>query len=178
MSLLTRPRRKAPVIHCIAEITSLSDRALAAIGFRFMEVSLSRTEENWLVLQVDWEVSDPAARWKTKYTNDGGTGSSSGGGSQTSYVELEFPHVPAPYYSPGSTLFSSADYAEQHKASIEVGIGIRTGRQLNPTRLGYRYQFHDQTKWGVVVWYSPDGWASETYKPLFTWRGRRGKMAA
>ncbi len=155
---------KAPIIHPYAEVCGLSEKALDRMGFRFSSIHLSRTAENWLALQVDWRATKD--EHLVKYPSDGGSGSSSGGGKESQFIELEFAQVPAPYRGQG-------DYGRDHKANINIGIAIRTGRRLNPPSLGYRYQFYDRTKYGVCVWFSPKGWAQGDDTTLFSWRERR-----
>ena len=138
---------KKPVIRPYAWIDSLSEDAMTAIGFRFTALDLDRTKENWLRLYCTW-TAEGEASYKTKYPTLDGSCSSSGGGSQNSGIQLAFKDIPAPY----------ADGGADHKAGIELGIGIRTGRRLNPPRLGYSYSHFDRIKYGVRVWFHPPDW--------------------
>lgn len=158
---------RRPIIHPYAEIGALSKKALDALGFRFTAIDLDLTKEGWLRLYVRWDGNAKQAG-RLKYPRCGCTGSGSGGGRESEDLELEFPEIPAPY--------GRAEYARDHKATINLGVLIKTGRALSPARLKYHYQFFDCIKYGVNVWFSPLDWNDGAGdKSLFRWAERRRK---
>lgn len=161
---------RRPIVHPLIDISGVSKDALDAIGFRITNVYLAKITDGWLRLSVDWAAKTD--EWKVKYPTDSGSGSSSGGGSESEYVHLEFPEVAAPFI-PLATEGPLLDGLRDNKATLDIGIYIKTGRRLNPPRLGYRYRFHDNTKYGVCVYFAPIGWDSGRDKTLYSWRERR-----
>lgn len=162
---------RSPVIRPFAEISPLSERALDAMGFRFTDITLSRDPHGWLLLQVDWTAERD--EHKVKYPTLDATSYEGGGGRESESLQLEFTQVHAPHYSPGASPFECSRWAEEHKATIEVGIYIRTGRLLNPPRLSHSYSHFAKTKYGVAVYYQPRGWGRGDYTVLSSWRERR-----
>lgn len=158
--------------HPIAAADTLSQDALDALGFHFTYIHLDKNSAGWLRLSVGW-TAEGNHRYRFKYPDRGCTGSSSGWGRQSSYVELTFPEVPAPYHMVDKDRpMDPYPAGDRHVATIEVGIQIRTGHLRNPPRLGYDYTYHDCTKYGVAVYFAPDGWESGKDTPLFSWRKR------
>ncbi len=158
-----------PTIHPLIEVAPSSQRALRRIGFRFTDVHLGLTPDGWLRLSVDWTAK--VGSYRVKYPEEGGHSYGSGGGREHQSVELEFPQVYAPYHYGAGEAFQPNHYAEQNKATIEVGVLIKTGRRLNPPRLPYGLQFIEKTKYGVCVWFSPRKWNAKPLKWLYWWRG-------
>lgn len=163
---------RSPKIHPIAAADSLSEDALNALGFHFTSIYLDRNKAGWLRLCVDWASTGPD-EYRFKYPVRGCTRSSHGIGRQSSSVELTFPDVPAPYHTVNENRPMDPDhYGDAHVATIEVGIEIRTGYRKNPPSLGYSYTYHDCTKYGVAVYFAPDGWEGDQSTSLFSWRKR------
>lgn len=160
-------------IRPIAAADSLSQDALDALGFHFTSIHLDKNEAGWLRLCVDW-TAEGDNRYSFKYPERGCVGSSSGCGRQSSYVELNFPEVPAPYHIVNKDRPMDSDaHGDRHTASIHVGIEMRTGRLKSPPRLGYGYTYHDSTRYGVAVYFASPGWEGRKDENLFSWRFRR-----
>lgn len=159
-------------IHPIAAPDALSKDALDSLGFHFTSLHLDKNEAGWLCLRVNW-TAEGDHRYRFKCPERGCVGSSSGGGRQSSFVELTFPEVPAPYHMVNKDRpMDPYPAGDAHVATIEVGIQIRTGRLKNPPRLGFDYTYHDCTKYGVAVYFAPRGWEGEKDENLFSWRKR------
>lgn len=159
-------------LYLIAEVDSLSERAMAAIGFRFTNIWLSRLPTGWLMVGVDWAAADEHQH-KVRY----GVHSSSGygwhhGDLEAATIELEFPQVAAPYHSEGHSPFEVCRYAEQHKACLNVGLAIKQRRDTF-AELPYELVYHKQHKWCAYLYYAPRGYDRGDIKPLFSWRERR-----
>lgn len=146
----------APTIQPFARVDSLSERALAAVGFRFTRLLLLKDRHGWLQLVVDW-----TADALVKYAHDGGRGSSLCWDYRAETIELSFPQVPAPYYRfDPPRAFQPDHIGESHVAGIEVGISVSRprGRHRKGIVLPYDYSHHVKTKWGICAYYRPDGW--------------------
>ena len=158
--------------HPIAQPTGLSQDALDALGFHFTSIHLDKNAAGWLRLCVGW-TAEGDHRYRFKYPVRGCTISSRGNGGESSLVELEFPEVLAPYHIVNeSSPMEKDSHGDANTASIEVGIEIRTGRLRNPPKLGHSYTYHDNTKYGVAVYFAPDNWEGRKDTQLFSWRKR------
>lgn len=155
---------KSPIIRPYAEIESLSQKALDAIGFRFTALDLDKTKDGWLRLYITWRADKD--EYKVKYPCVSSHASGRGSGQEYDSVEFEFPQIAAPYGT-------KEKWEKNHKASIDVGIYIKTGRVKNPPRLGYSYKFKENIKYGALVWFAPESWNSgKGDKNLFAWNLR------
>jgi hypothetical protein len=164
-----------PIIRPFVEIDSNSKAVLRKLRFRISELRLCRTRDNWLFVHCAWRAKK-SDEWRFKYPAYGSRGFDCGGGQEATLVELEFDQVPAPLKPSGSDKYS-IEYAKNNKASIQVGIYIRTGNTRNPPRLRYRYTHFEKTKFSACIWFAPDGWGEmETGdRPLFDWQSAEVK---
>lgn len=158
-------------LRLIAEVDSLSEDGMAAIGFRFTAIHLTQQPNGWLLVQVDWSAERDEWRVRNGVHSSSGYGWHSGN-LEAATVEIEFPEVNAPYYSPGHSPFEVYDGAAQHKACINLGLAVKQ-RRGQFTKLPWDLVYHQRVKYGAYIHYAPRGWDQGDYKPLFGWRERR-----
>jgi hypothetical protein len=146
-----------------AEVDSLSEEKMTAIGFQFTTLDLDLTKENWLRLYVAWKCSNTDENCKTKYPTLNCIGLSHG----ENRVDFEFTDLSAPY--------DQTEHGQLHKAGISVGIQtkFRNGRLIKDYP-DYGYRFTEGVKYGALVWFSPKNWNNgKRGKALFHWAARR-----
>lgn len=154
-------------IHPFAEVGVYSKYPLEnRLGFHFTALHLDRTKEGWLRLYCTWSQNNEKAKGRTKYAMFDGSGGICG---VTSEVMLCFNSIK----STSRKMSFGKEKGENWPASITLGIQLCDAKgQYNGSEknLGYSYKFFENLKYGVLVWFAPEGWNNaERDVPLFQW---------
>lgn len=152
-----------------AEVSSLSTEVMEQLGFHFTAVHLDRTKEGWLRLYCAWKSDDKKMKSRDKYPVKSCTTFCY---NETS-VLFRFPEIPTPYKD------EETGEVHEYKAEIELGIQFvnENGEWVNKS-IPYTPKFHENIKYGVLLWFAPDGWNDgENDEQLFKWeeKGEQNK---
>lgn len=133
------------------EIPFLSDeQAKDLCGFELTYFCASKNDCDLLCIQADWRGS-----WETKYPKFDGTSHSSWGDEK---VRFKFQDAPIIIGDDGELIKEKSK-----ETDLETHFGLEIGfyeedEDKQGGFLDINYLFHQNTKYGVVVYFAPKGW--------------------
>ena len=140
-----------------AESFDLDDKAeelwkKAQFAIRFMR--LRRLSNGLLELQVDWTCGNSDMSYHFKYAKYDHRSSSYGG--------KDFPREEAfKMQFEDEELTYQWHTKENPDNKMDAHLSMEFGIQFDPERDGnYSFLFQEQTKWGLLAYFGPDGWDS------------------
>lgn len=154
------------------EWDGFSDNIMKDMGFKITNLVMSITKEKWICISVDWKLEDEKDRgYMVKYPKFNGSKYSMGGGNDEVSVEFFFSEIesaPEAYRAEYTDI--ERTYNGFGKVSFEIGIQIDQDyydqNENNDPRIGYEYGYSVNTKYGVMVYFKPNGFGL-TDKVLF-----------
>lgn len=152
----------------IKEHPFFEEEGLVSRGFELTNFNLDLIEGGWLRICADWD-SKKDNTWKFKYPKFDGCWIMLGGQND---IEVRF-------YFPEFGKYNDAEEGEGKimipKASFSLGLYIPQDENENRVKNSYEYKYHQNTKYGVAVYFAPKDFESGNSTPLWD-MGEDGKL--